>query len=127
MRMLKVYEYATLEEARETTGRAPISVDWVDVDKGDDARPEYRSRLVAQETKWVTSLSPEDVYAVFAATPPLEALRFILSRAMTELKEDRSADRVIADCVLGHQPSTLAQPSSEAHLRQGLQGRPRLP
>ena len=96
MRMLKVFEYAPLEEAREATGRAPISVDGVDVDKGDDSRPEYRSRLVAQETKWVTSLSPEDVYAVFAATPPLEALRFILSCAMTEMKEDRSADRVIA-------------------------------
>ena len=27
MRMLKVFEYATLEEAREATGRAPISVD----------------------------------------------------------------------------------------------------
>ena len=33
---------------------------------------------------------------MFAATPPIEALRFLLSRAMTELKEDRGADRTIA-------------------------------
>ena len=30
-------------------GKAPISVRWIDVNKGDDATPEYRSRLVARE------------------------------------------------------------------------------
>ena len=41
-------------------------------------------------------MGPEDAAAVFAAPPPIEALRFLLSRAMTELKEDRGADRTIA-------------------------------
>ena len=49
---------------------------------------------------------------MFAATPPLEALRFILSRAMTELKEDRSADRVIAflDISRAHLHSPVRRP-----------------
>ena len=39
------------ERARRRTGRAPISVRWVDVNKGDDANPRYRSRLVARQLK----------------------------------------------------------------------------
>ena len=34
-------------EARQRTGKGPISVRWVDVNKGDDINPRYRSRLVA--------------------------------------------------------------------------------
>ena len=34
-------------EARRKTGRPPISARWVDVNKGDDLNPNYRSRLVA--------------------------------------------------------------------------------
>ena len=83
MRMLKVFEYAPLEEAREATGRAPISVDWVDVDKGDDSRPEYRSRLVAQETRASSTIASGDIGAVFAATPPLECLRIVCSLIMS--------------------------------------------
>ena len=33
-------------EAFQKTGRPPISVRWVDVNKGDDQCPKYRSRLV---------------------------------------------------------------------------------
>ncbi len=39
----------------------------VDVNKGDDKSPEYRSRLVAKEIK------KDDRTDLFAATPPLEA------------------------------------------------------
>jgi hypothetical protein len=120
MRMLKVFEYATLDEAREATGRAPISVDWVDVDKGDDSRPEYRSRLVAQETKWVTSLSP--------------GLRGDTSSRGVEVHLVSGDDGVErgpicgpGDCLLGHQQGPLAQPGEESDLRQGLQGGRQLP
>ena len=62
-------------EARSTTGRAPISVRWVDVNKGDDLCPNYRSRLVARQIKaWDKSGQ-----SFFAPAPPLESLRFILS------------------------------------------------
>ena len=37
------------EEALKMTGKPPITVKWVDVDKGDDENPNYRSRLVARE------------------------------------------------------------------------------
>ena len=42
-----------------------------------------RAPLVAQETKWVSNLISEDVSSTFAATPPLEGLRFMMSRCMT--------------------------------------------
>ena len=96
MRSLKVFEYVAEEEAREITGRPPISVDWVDTNKGDRERPVLRSRLVVQETRRISTLGPEDAAAIFAATPPLEALRFVLSQAMTEQRDDRQMERVVA-------------------------------
>ena len=62
----------------EKTGRNPIGVKWVDVNKGDERRPEYRSRLVAKEVK---RDKREDS---FASTPPLEAFKIFLSLALTE-------------------------------------------
>ena len=50
---------------------------WIDINKGDDANPNYRSRLVGKE------FNDGEVDGLFAATPPLEALRLILSRAAT--------------------------------------------
>jgi len=64
-------------------GYKVIGTRWVECNKGDAASPNVRSRLVAQETKRVSSIAPEDVAATFAATPPLEALRYLLSLAMT--------------------------------------------
>ena len=50
-----------------------ISTKWLDVNKGDEAAPNYRARLVGREIK---KDKREDL---FAATPPLESLRMILS------------------------------------------------
>ncbi len=47
---------------------------WVDINKGDEANPDYRSRLVAKEFK--TDVRPD----LYAATPPSECLRLIVSR-----------------------------------------------
>ena len=65
-------------EARRVTGKPPITVRWVDVNKGDNTNPNVRSRLVARQIRQ----AGED--AIFAPTPPLEALRSILSLAMTD-------------------------------------------
>jgi hypothetical protein len=70
-------------EAFQKTGRAPISVRWVDVNKGDDQCPKYRSRLVARQLK-ATDQSGE---SFFSPTPPLEALRAVLSMATTSTGE----------------------------------------
>ena len=60
------------------TGGIVIGVRWVDVNKGDASDPEYRSRLVGRE------FAVEKDDALYAATPPLEALRLIISHAGTD-------------------------------------------
>ena len=66
------------EEAMRRTGKRPITVKWIDVNKGDDESPNYRSRLVAREIR----RAGED--PIFAPTPPLESLRTIISMAATD-------------------------------------------
>ena len=70
-----VYEYATIGECYKMTGKQPIGTRWIDVNKGDSQRPNYRSRLVAKEYK--VDVRPD----LFAATPPTECLRLLLSKA----------------------------------------------
>ena len=62
---------------------------WVDVDKGDLQRPDYRSRFVAKE---INTGYEEGLYA---STPPLEALRWMLSEASTIDEADRYEEKVI--------------------------------
>ena len=50
-----------------------ISTKWIDTNKGDELHPNYRARLVGREL----NLGKRD--GLFAATPPLESLRMILS------------------------------------------------
>ena len=56
-----------MEQCWKETSKGPIGTRWVDVNKGDDKSPEYRSRMVAKE---FNDIKREDI---FAATPPLEA------------------------------------------------------
>eukprot|EP00959_Pyramimonas_sp_CCMP1952_P225103 4707136-Pyramimonas_sp.AAC.1 len=71
MAQLGVWAYAREEDCQRELGRGPLSVRWVDIDKGDTDRPDCRSRLVVQETKAQSTLAGDDIGAVFAATPPL--------------------------------------------------------
>ena len=75
-----VWHLRSREEAYKKTGKPPITVKWIDVNKGDDEHPNYRSRLVAREIR----LPGED--PLFAPTPPLEALRTALSLAVTDME-----------------------------------------
>ena len=63
------------QEARHRTGKKAISVRWVDTNKGDDLNPRYRSRLVARQLK----AHDRSGASFFAPTPPLEALRTVIS------------------------------------------------
>ena len=74
----KVWEKRAFSEARKVTGRPPITVRWVDVNKGDNQNPNIRSRLVARQIRQAGE------EAIFAPTPPLEALRSVLSVATTD-------------------------------------------
>ena len=51
---------------------------WIDINKGDTENPNYRSRLVAKEFK--TDINPE----LYAATPPSECLRMLISRMASQ-------------------------------------------
>ena len=64
------------------TGKAPVTVRWIDHDKGDV----YRSRLVARQFRG-------EEEAIFAATPPLEVLKLILSLAVTDNEPGRIGGR----------------------------------
>ena len=75
-REMKVYTRVPRAMQRMKGGKV-IGVRWVDVNKGDSEFPDYRSRLVGQE---YATYKDDDLYA---STPPLEALRYVVSSAAT--------------------------------------------
>ena len=81
-RKMGVYEKVDLKECHDSTGKAPIAVRWVDINKGDSVSPNYRSRLVAKEFN--TGVCPE----LYAATPPSECLRLMLSLVSSGRRDD---------------------------------------
>ena len=46
-----VWTKKPISEAYERMGKTPITVKWVDTNKGDDVEPNYRSRFVAREIR----------------------------------------------------------------------------
>ena len=74
----KVYVKVPIAQCWARTGKKPIGVRWVDINKGDETKPKYRSRLVAME---FNSGKREDL---FAATPPVEAKKLLMALATTE-------------------------------------------
>ncbi len=71
-RKMKVYEKVPRWHAQRDKCKV-ITTKWIDVNKGDDAAPNYRARLVGRELKLDNRLD------LFAATPPLEALKALCS------------------------------------------------
>ena len=71
-----VYKIVPRSHQRATGGKI-IGTRWVDVNKGDTEVPDCRSRLVGREF----NIGKDD--DLYAATPPLEALRWVLSVAGT--------------------------------------------
>lgn len=83
-----VWEVVPVSQFVERTGRKPIRGRWVDVNKGDDEDRTHRSRYVAQEIRQVHGGSHRE--GLFAAMPPIEALRLVVSRAVkANYKGDR--------------------------------------
>ena len=77
IRKSKLYDIVPIAESFEKTGKKPIAGRWLDSNKGDAVNEKYRSRWVAKDFN--RGANPE----MFAATPPLEALRVLLSKAAT--------------------------------------------
>ena len=67
-----VYSKVPRQEALNG-GHKVIGARWLDINKGDDREPNYRARLVGKEIKTDSRLD------LFAATPPLEAIKVICS------------------------------------------------
>ena len=69
----------------ERLGKGPVSVKWVDTNKGTLVDMLVRSRLVARDFKG----ADKDRDDLLAGTSPLEAKRLSISRAATRRKDDR--------------------------------------
>ena len=88
-----VYKKITRKEAQER-GIKVVGVRWIDVNKGDEKSPKYRSRLVAKEFR----TKEQEGENLFAGTPPLEALKALVSDAATVTAEKpRGGSLMIAD------------------------------
>ena len=77
LRRFPVYEKVPENQAR---GKPRVSVRWCDVNKGDDDNMQVRSRLVGREFKWQDPF----MQGTFAATPPLEGLRYLFHWTVTK-------------------------------------------
>ena len=62
---------------------------WTDINKGDDVASLYRSRLVGKE------FADKKVEGLFAGTPPLEALRFLVHEAATVEGKEEEQKKVV--------------------------------
>ena len=76
IRSKKVWTKIPRAEAQRR-GLKVIKTKWIDINKGDDDNPVYRSRFVAKE------YNDGEAPGLFAGTPPLEAMRYIIHRAAT--------------------------------------------
>ena len=70
---MNLYTKVPITECLQRTGKQPIAVRWIDINKGDQINPNYRPRLVAKESN---THKRDDL---FAGTPPLEGLKLVLS------------------------------------------------
>ena len=89
-RGMGVYERVPRSEQHQTKGKI-IGTKWIDTNKGDSTNPKIRSRLVGKEFR----TGPDD--ALFASTPPLEALRLIVSRAATVVEGEPMKEIMVND------------------------------
>ena len=95
----EVYGYSTEQEAREKTGKVPLSLKWIDTDKGHDTgTANYRSRLVCTEVR------RKGTEPIFSATPPLETLRLLIAvAANSDMHKGRDPIRMsVADVSRAH-------------------------
>ena len=88
-----VYEKVEESVCWDETGRPPITLKWVDRNKGDDVRENYRSRLVVREVKSQGQAALIPDYALFSSMPPLEGLK-ILCSLLTTLKRSKSGKKL---------------------------------
>ena len=90
----KVYEKRTIEECWQRTGKGPITLKWIDRNKGDREHPNYRSRIVVREVKKQHAALPG--HMLFSNMPPLEAVKILCSELATRKKNKKGRDLRLA-------------------------------
>lgn len=100
VQIYEIHEKLDLSVCWEETGQKPITCRGVDINKGDTANANYRSRLVAREYK------TEEKLEWYAATPPSECFRLMLSK----LACNRSANLMYADVSRAYFYALAARP-----------------
>ena len=83
IRKSKLYDIVPLSDCFRDTGKKPIAGRWVDINKGDLINEIVRSRWVAKDFKRGIN------HELFAATPPLEALRIIICQVATSSMDNK--------------------------------------
>ena len=78
MKLKGIWTELDRDECHSKTGKRPVSVKWVETNKGSDEVPVIRSRLVAHDFR---ERGDKDRQDLFAATPPLKLKRMLLSKA----------------------------------------------
>ena len=96
----KLWSLKPLKDCWDKTGRDPVSMKWVDTNKGDDHSEDWeiRCRLVARDFKGKDTGRDD----LFAETPPLEAKRWPMSRAMTKRRDGRRRKMMLIDARKAH-------------------------
>ena len=109
-------------EMAKARGGKIIRGRWVDTNKGDSAVPDYRARFVGMEFN--TGVDP----TLFAATPPLEALKILMAYASS----DRHVHIMLSDVkrayfnALAQRDLYVELPKEDAGYREGWVGKLRL-
>ena len=93
-----MWDLRPITECYAKTGKAPMSVRWVDTNKGDRIKMLIRSRLVARDFRGMDKGRDD----LFAATPPLEAKRMLFSRAATKRYDGRWRKLMFIDVKKAH-------------------------
>ena len=115
------YEYVTREEAVRSGKGTIIKGRWLDINKGDSINHDYRLRFVSKDFN--TGLDS----SLYAATPPLEALKLLISTAPSE--RHREMNMIISDVKRAyfHAPATrelyVEVPREDPNWQAGLLGR----
>ena len=76
----RVWLEKPVAECFRDTGKPPIPVRWVVTNKGDELHPNVRCRLVAKHL--VAKYGGKEVEDLFAAMPPFEIVKALLSRTV---------------------------------------------
>ena len=98
MQMRGIWEIVPTKQCWDVTRKSPVSVRWVDTNKGGPAEMIVRSRLVARDLKGADKGRDD----LFAETPPLEAKRIILSKAATRRRDGRYRKVLFIDAQKAH-------------------------